>query len=366
MKHGIVKEISIEGFKSIRSLHKLKLGKINILLGANGAGKSNFIAFFKFLNQILTQDLSYITKKNGGANALLWSGNKHTNQIKTRIMFKGHKDQDNGYKFTLEPTTSEGLVFAYEATYFEGATKTPILEYSGHSNSILANPDDARLKYCRNNILQWKVYHFHDMSAEAGVKKYHAVQNSDSLNYDASNLAAVLYKILDSNKPLYRDIIARIQLALPFFDDFVLSNELIDSNQQVWLRWRKKNQDYIFNPDQISDGSLRFICLVVALMQPKPPSTLIIDEAELGLHPYAIKILAALIQEKSHDFQIIITTQSISLVNEFNNADDLIIVEDVDNQSMFYRLNSEQLNNWLIDYTMGELWVKNIFETAKL
>lgn len=101
------------------------------------------------------------------------------------------------------------------------------------------------------------------------------------------------------------------------------------------------------------------MCLVTALLQPEPPSTIIIDEPELGLHPYAITLLGGLLRSASTRMQIIVSTQSVPLLNEFS-IDDLIVVERDNEVSVFKRLDEDEFSGWLDNYSVGELWEKNI------
>ena len=134
--------------------------------------------------------------------------------------------------------------------------------------------------------------------------------------------------------------------------------EALNSNG-IMLKWLHRDFDYEFIPSQLSDGSLRFICLVTALLQPDPPSTIIIDEPEIGLHPYAITLLGALLHSASERMQIIVATQSVALVNQFS-IDELIIAELKDGSSVFKRYKEREYELWLEDYSVGELWEKNV------
>jgi predicted ATPase len=130
----------------------------------------------------------------------------------------------------------------------------------------------------------------------------------------------------------------------------------------IQLEWRQKDSDYPFLASHLSDGTLRFICLATALLQPSPPATMVFDEPELGLHPFALTLLANLFEVAARrtSQQVIVSTQSAPLVNEFE-PEDVIVVERAEGESVFRRLDSAKLSGWLEDYTLGELWQKNVF-----
>jgi predicted ATPase len=146
---------------------------------------------------------------------------------------------------------------------------------------------------------------------------------------------------------------------MPFFDDFLLDVAEFGEKQKINLSWKQKGSDYPMQPYHLSDGSLRFICLSTALLQPNPPSTIIIDEPELGLHPAAISILAELIQNASKRTQVIVATQSPALIDNFM-VEDIIVVNRKDGASTFERLEEKDFNIWLETYSVGELWSKNV------
>jgi predicted ATPase len=151
-----------------------------------------------------------------------------------------------------------------------------------------------------------------------------------------------------------------VNLALPFFDDFVLKPKQLKNEEcLINLMWKRTDGDYILWPSQLSDGSLRFMCLAAALLQPSLPTTIIIDEPELGLHPNAITLLAALLKSASARTQVIVSTQSVELINEFS-IDDLVIVEQLEDGSIFRRDNQREFETWLKEYSVGELWEKSI------
>ncbi|AKX54393.1 recombinase RecF [Thiopseudomonas alkaliphila] len=356
-----ISSITIKGFKSIRQLEDFRLQNLNVLIGGNGVGKSNFVDYFRMLSEMMAGRLQVWISKQGGADRILSYGIKETEQLESYVQF-----DRNGYKFVLEPSVNAGFVFTSEHITFAGD-----LSYnqqclgSGHLESHL--PGQAELSelysrpgYSYNSIVNWKVFHFHDTSETAGVKRKRPVHDNEFLRPDASNLAAYLYRLSKEHPETLEEIRRHVQLGIPIFDDFVFRPEETPTEEQlINLQWRQKNSDYILWPSQLSDGSIRFICLVTALLQPEPPSTIIIDEPELGLHPYAITLLGALLRSASKRMQVIVSTQSVPLVNEFE-LEDLIVVDREQGDTVFKRLKHDDFSSWLEDYTVGELWQKNI------
>ena len=158
-------------------------------------------------------------------------------------------------------------------------------------------------------------------------------------------------------------IVNVIRSIAPFFDQFYLQPDEINS-QQIFLRWREQGSEQLFNAHSLSDGTLRMICLTTLLLQPEPPDTIIIDEPELGLHPFAIAKLAAMLKSASQKAQIIISTQSVTLLDHFEPSD-VIVAERVEEQNgrsetVFKRQSEESLSDWLQEYTLGQLWEKNV------
>jgi predicted ATPase len=127
---------------------------------------------------------------------------------------------------------------------------------------------------------------------------------------------------------------------------------------QTQLLWKDRYFDLIYYPYQLSDGTIRYICLATLLLQPELPSTLIVDEPELGLHPYAIKLLASMMHEAAQHTQLIVSTQSSLLIDEMS-PEDVIVANQRDGETLLDRLDSDSLGEWLQEYTLGQLWEKN-------
>jgi predicted ATPase len=216
---------------------------------------------------------------------------------------------------------------------------------------------DAR--WMLERLQGWRVYHFHDTSASAMVKQTGDVGDNEALRPDASNLAAFLFLLRTKHPESYRRIVSTIRLVAPFFDDFRLRPSPFNE-QKIQLEWSERSSDAYFNAHALSDGTLRFICLATLLLQPNLPSLILIDEPELGLHPYAIQVLAGLVRSASEKTQVILSTQSVSLVNQFA-PEDLVVVDRNKGESVFRRLSPEDMKDWLEGYSLGELWEKNVF-----
>lgn len=354
-------KIYIKGFKSIKEA-EIELKSLNILIGANASGKTNFIQFLKMLNYIIEGRLQlFVGKSSRKADSLLYYGRKHTSAIEGKLEFGSAI-----YTFILVPTESNSLIFGFERALFIADTATTYtpFERSGHEETCLyaysKKPDMwTAYDYVIDSLKNWIVYHFHDTSDTSVIKQVNDISDCKRLKPDASNLAAYLYFLQNNHNEHYQKIVSTIQLIYPTFDTFVLEPDFINE-RNIELEWRDKKFDSNFNAYSMSDGTLRFICLATLLLQPDPPETLIIDEPELGLHPYAITVLASLIKRAATESQVIISTQSVNLINHFS-VEDIIVVDREDSQSKFKRLKSDEYKDWLDEYTLGDLWEKNIF-----
>jgi len=350
-----LERLVIDGYKSIEHCD-LKLGRLNILIGANGAGKSNFIGFFKMIAQMLDKQLQISVGKAGGPDALLHFGRKTTEKIHAELYFG-----NNGYNFTLEPTQDNRLMYSNENFWWNMKGEWDI--NSGHFESDVESQENKTKIYdfVVPVMRSWRIYHFHDTSESAKVKQVQGINDYAYLRGDAQNLAAFLYYLkLHGFENHYNRIVKTVQMVAPFFGDFYL-RPTPNNKEKIELEWTEKNHDVPFKAHDLSDGTLRFICLATVLLQPKElmPSSILIDEPELGLHPYAISVLGSLMKSIPKEHQLIVSTQSVELVNEFD-VEDLIIVDKQVDGSSFKRLKEKDLSEWLEEYALGELWKKNI------
>lgn len=366
MPHDALDRLEIEGFASIVD-GAIQLGPLNVLVGANGAGKSNLVRALELLGRVVDEDLRVHVARSGGASALV---NASMAAPRIRLSLRGRAgDEETGYDAVLAPGPEQDLFFVEERISFGrpphdspwtsvidvGHRETKLhrtIEAPGRGRAVAASVVDI-LRGCR-------VYHFQDTSSDAPVMQLVPAADNLALRPDAGNLAAVLLRLRDGGRSTdtaaYRRIIAAVRQVAPFFRDFVLEPEAQD---RIRLRWREHARDAVFSAHQMSDGTLRFVCLAVLLLQPELPALVVLDEPELGLHPYAIVQLAGMLQQAATRSQVMIATQSVTLMNQFELRD-LIVVERTDEGSIFVRPDAGGLQSWLQEYSLGELWEKNL------
>jgi len=356
--------ITIKGFKSIASIEKLSLSPVNIIIGANGSGKSNFIGAFSFLHAIREGRLQDYVRRSGGANQILHFGSKTTKKIELELSFK---DETNRYRLALGISEDDSLFPSYEqVAYWDKARgfTSPYTEslspQSVGREAGISNPRLVRIPgWVQHRLGLWRLYHVHDTSPTSPMRQTAKLDDNDYLRPDGANLAAFLYLLQEKYPSEYQMIRGTVQRVSPFFDDFLLRPDLLNEST-IRLAWKHKNSDQYFNASALSDGSLRFILLATLFLQPDKflPSVVLVDEPELGLHPYAIGLLASLIRQASTRAQVIVSTQSPLLLDYFA-PEDVLVAKRAEGGTTLARLNSGSLDEWLSEFSLGQLWEKN-------
>ena len=356
--------INIQGFKSIKSM-ELELKPINVFIGSNGSGKSNLVSFFKMAHAIFNRNLQrYVIEEK--ADNLLYFGRKITENLIGKLIFS-YGITNLAYRFILSQTKEGGLYIKEEAS---GMNISLYNDNKGYN--LLRNNEESKLVYSsttrdkdlKSYLANIQIYHFHDTSATSMLRRECNINDNDFLRTDGRNLPAFLYYLQERHPKLFKRIEKIIKSIAPYIDRFDLQPNKLNPTE-IELKWVEKGDlNSSFNAYHFSDGTLRFIALATVLMQPEPPQVIIIDEPELGLHPKAIAKLAGLIEAASTKTQLIISTQSVNLV-DFFKAEDIVTVDRDDKSSIFKRLNSDDLKLWLEDHSLGELWERNIINSAQ-
>jgi len=373
----MLKKLTIHGFKSI-DRQTIEFGALNVLIGANGSGKSNLLAALAFFRASALGERDALVQRAGGADRILFHGKKNT-----KTCFFACEGNTFSYEQTLLPVAGDRLDIAKEG----GKIFEEEIEWAKNDASLDDLESQLRDKECaylrdavrrgemteedaqdaqdalpspKQQIENWRIYHLHDTSATAAVKSNCNVDDNRYLREDAANLAAYLYWLQQKQPVEYGRIVATIQLAIPYFEDFVLA-PLRHNEQMIRLEWKQRHSDAYFDADSLSDGSLRFVSLVTLLNQPHwaMPSLMVIDEPELGLHPLAIRLLAEMLDAASKHTQIVLATQSVTLLDNFP-LEQVIVAEHDGKSSLFRRLDAADYQAWLENYSIGELWEKNV------
>lgn len=366
----IINRIKITGYRSIRSLD-LELTPFTVLVGANGAGKSNLVDFFRLLNSAFSLgmgNLQSFVARSGKASSLLYCGPKTTANIQCSVSLTDGRL----YEFGLEWGAPDELFYNHETVSEapENGIGSTSVSSGRHGESALLVPPDSAMQWAGTiDSFVYKLrlittYHFHDTSSTAPVRISQNLNGPILLSHDAGNLSVFLRYLLAERPKHYRRILATIQLVAPFIRDFVVQPDT-PTDQTVLLRWMDES-GAILGPHQLSDGTIRAIALIAALLQPEEwmPSIMIFDEPELGLHPSAVDLVATLLKAASEKRQIIVATQSPALIRDYEPEDIVVAERMVDaegrGESTFTRLDRASLRAWLEDYNLGELYEKNV------
>ena len=342
--------ITIEGFRSIARVTRLPLNPVNILIGANGSGKSNLIGVFTLLRALRLKRLDEYVERSGGADRNLHYGSKATREIFIEISIDGEEEI---HEARFASTDADKLSLRYEGTWGPGVDK--VLEEYNREDGVRTD----FVEMVQERLDRWRVYHFHDTGRGGALLRTAQLDDNRFLREDGGNLAAFLYRLKHRDRISYNRIRKTFQLVAPFFEDFVLEPQALNE-RMIRLEWRHRRSDAHFDISALSDGSLRFLALATLLLQPVRllPSVLLLDEPELGLHPYAVTVLCSLVRSVATETQVILATQSPFLVDHFE-PEDVIVANRVEGRSEFNRLSAEELGDWLEEYSLGDLWLKN-------
>ncbi len=353
--------ITVHGFRSLARVTELRLGPINVVIGPNGSGKSNFVGLFDFLRAIREGRLQDYVALAGGADRILHFGSKVTPELYIRVSFRSGMNQ---YEVGLQPTGTDELLPVREAAFYWDRSKhrepyrDPLLRVGKEAG--ISDGKAVRIAgYVRQHLDSWRVYHFHDTSAASPLKRTCDLNDNRFLRPDGSNLAAFLYYLRRRHEGSYALVRRTVQQIAPFFDDFVLEPSKLNPDK-IRLEWRHKGSDAFFDTSSLSDGTLRFMALACLMLQPVQfrPSVILVDEPELGLHPYAITVLAAMVKQAACDTQVLLSTQSGLLLDNFQ-PEDVLVAERVEGGTDLVRLDAGRLRGWLEEYSLGQLWEKN-------
>lgn len=362
-----LKKIRLRGWKSIQD-QTIELQSLNVIIGANGSGKSNLISVFKMLNAMFAHEPGFrnYIGISGGADSLLHFGKRRTPTAEMELVF----DTDTGqttYFASWAAAAQDALIFTEERVEFvrSGSNTPQVCDLgAGHTESKLPfvadHENDARARVALQILRRCRLFHFHDTSDNSAIRDSAFIEANRFLYPDAGNLPAMLYLFQEKYPTAFRRITAAAKQMIPSLHSFLLEPSRLNS-QRILLKWLQHNNDYEFGPHQLSDGSIRFIALCTLFSQPAElqPLLVAIDEPELGLHPAAIEILSGMVKAAARNCQVVMATQSPIFLDHFY-PENVLVAHTRDGVSEFSRLSTEELQDWLQEYSLGEVWEKNV------
>lgn len=368
-----LKRLKVQGFRSLRDVD-LELRDLTVLIGANGSGKSNLLSLLRLVHAAVSTDLQFRIATDGNASSVLHYGPKHTNEIRVDLEIGGGPESSE-YGFTLSLAAPDRLIFAEERIRARpGPGEEPFakLRSLNQLESTLASlaqvketPHASTAREIVKVLGRVQAYHFHDTSRTAQVRLTQDVDRNRGLLADGANLASFLHMLRHVHPQHYQVILGNIRQVVPYLKDFELAPEKLNE-KSILLRWRDRNPDYEFGAHQLSDGSLRAIALITALLQPEElmPSVFVIDEPELGLHPLAVSHIGSLIKALSSTRQVVVATQSPRILSQVEPEDVVVVEREEDERgfgsSTFRRLSAEGLARWRGEYDLGALFEMNV------
>lgn len=363
----MLKRISLKGWKSIRD-QSINLNPLTVAIGANGSGKSNLLSFIAMFADIFSSKprmRSYV-RTHGAANSLLYHGTRETQAIDLELTF-GTSSGELKYATRWIPTLDGGLIFEderIEVLHQDSLNDQETSLGSGHAESNLircAESGNSIARTCLRLLRSCKVFQFHNTPLRSDMRTPSYVDANGSLLSDANALASTLYLYRQNDSTTFRAITAVTQRIMPGFEQFILEPSKSDDTE-IALKWKEANHDYEFGPHQLTDGVLRFITLLVLLLQPEEdqPKLIGLDGPEVGLHPRVLELLSDLVIAASNDVQVIVATQSSELLDYFDPSS-VLVAERKGGATEFKNLDVKKLEPWLEKYSLGELWERNYF-----
>lgn len=353
--------IHIKGFRSLADVRIDNLPQVAVLIGANGAGKSNFIRFFEMMSWMLRgQHLAEFVQLQGGADDQLFGGSKNTQSIEAELTMETEQGS-NDYQFALTRAHPDRFIFTNEEFRFSRESYPTKASWeplgSAHEEARIVTSEHQTARVIVRLLKSCAVYQFHDTSDSSDFKTTWDKEENRFLRAHGGNLAAILFYLEREDPRRFQMICRHISRGLPTFDRF----QIEEKHGRVMLRWKAKGMEKTYGAHLTSDGSLRFFALVTLLNLPAEmlPEVIFLDEPELGLHPAALALVAEMIKSLASERQIIVATQSPLLVDEFG-LDEIIVLELQDGRTEVRRLDKDEYRHWLDEYTTGELWQKNL------
>ena len=392
-KMPLLKEIKLENLLSFGNQPtNVVLNNLNVIIGPNGSGKSNLfdaISLLKAAPNALTEPI----RRGGGVYDWIWKGPNEllgSNELPTAVLEvitppalspKSPKDMDLRYKFAFTAYNQRfelvGESLENAAPYAESLDDTYFYYRYNNKQAIINNVNNRKRKLKREDVdpeqsilsqrkdpdqypeLTWlgkqlssiRIYREWSFGRRSVLRQPQSTDApNDYLLEDCSNLGLILNK-WRSNYKVKKRILELMSELYEGIED--IDVKLEGGTVQLFL----VENEFMIPATRLSDGTLRFLCLLAILCDPNPGPLICIEEPELGIHTDIIPVIADLLKEASRDTQIIVTTHSEALVDAFSDTPESVLVcEKYEGSTQLRRLEANELTEWLEKYSLGQLW----------
>lgn len=391
----MIKEITLQNFYSFQNTTIRLKQDHNLLIGINGSGKSNLLRAFRLLKEGMagTGLKKHILNHLGGFDNIFFKGKTENQAISIRYVFdtqmitnfsKGFRFTDDMiYQITLSkvPSTqnyavsekisnTKGFIYldfengmGHLTEKVDTDHKTRLVRYQDFDPQelVLGEISDSdryfALTTLKKAIREMVVYDYFDTTPKSPIRKPMLPTSEKKLAEDGTNLPQILNTIKINHKTHYRKIAEMLNEVNPNFVGFDFN--MIGGNIELMLDERDLQSS--IHVSNISDGTLRYLCLLAILYNPERGNLVCIDEPEVGLHPDMILNIANAIKEAAEQSTILISTHSDNLLNYFEIEDISVFEKDENNATQVQTYTQEQFADWYDEFSVGKMWKQGDF-----
>ena len=362
----------------------LPLRNLNVLIGPNGAGKTSLLEIFQLLQRGSQLQLGDFLAENGGIDAVINRGRNDHRPTKLSIEVTLDVESERSPEpmtytvelFSLQRTLAIGMErlewqvtsdapqpFRYidangeRIRYYDPVTTklvTPNWAYQTNELALAQVPKMYQEPEALRNLLAITAFHsFLDVSSRSAVRLPQPLAPGMRPGPNGDGLYSALFNMRSKAPETYERILALLEQGFPGFQR--LEFDVVGAGQ-ITLMWLERHSRQPLYPNQLSEGTLRFLWLIATLLSPAIPPLLLLDEPEVSLHPELLMLLAGVLQDVSAGSQIVVATHSPDLIR-WLKPDEVLVVDKIDGASTFTWADTMHLEAWLEDFTLRDLWL---------
>lgn len=372
-------QLIIQNYRSLADC-TLPLRDLAVIIGPNGAGKTALLEVFQLLKRGSQQELAKFLETQGGFHAVL--NHREGDSISIELSIDAESEESDSpihYQFELKgrplgyTIASERLEwqtdrnasapFRYidaghgEVRYADPASPestTPVWGYDPLELALAQAPQvNGEVDALRRTLSQTELYGALDVSPRGIIRLPQSLTPTTLPGPNGDNLFSALYNLRASHRDVYDRIIDLLHQGFADFDGVEFP---VVGAGQVTLAWYERGDSQPFYPNQLSEGTLRFLWISTLLLSPELPGRLLLDEPEISLHPELLKLLAALLQDASARSAIVVATHSPDLIR-WLEPEEVLVADKEDGATRFTWADQMNLDEWLDEYTLRDLWL---------